>query len=379
MENSLDNFFFTTKKIDEFELNLNALFDLYLPIIGKISTCFYMLLNDYVNCADKTNCLRLNSQTVCQQLHININELVIAKNKLEAIGLLQTFVSCSNNNKILIFVLKTALHFDHFIAKPKLKSLLISSIGITNFEFIQYKNTHDYQLSNSIEITKSFNSVFDDKHLSNVSEIDLEKLYLNIQKTTSLTITIDQTSKQIIEDVYKKYHISLKEIEMTLYDSIYVIDNNNVVDANLLLQNFNKLLSGNITTTFSPISRNNKIFYGQLNPKEEQEIINNYKLINSQLYLASIFKRALNKEERNVILLLKTKYHLNEEIINVIIDFSLFKTNGKLNKKYIFKTANSIIGLGLVCVMDVINHFKKALVDNTRNITNQPNYELESL
>lgn len=380
MEKVLSHFLFTTKKIDEFALNLIALYDLYLPIVGKTSICFYMLLNNYVCCSNKTDCLSLNSQAICQQLHININQLIDAKDKLEAIGLLQTFVSCSNNNaKIYIFVLRTPLQFDHFITNPKLKSLLISSIGSTNFEFLQYKYSHDSQLNNSIEITKNFSSIFNDENLKNIPEIDWNKLYLNIQKTTSLTITIDQTSKQMIQDIYKKYRISIKDIEMTIYDSIYVVDNNNIVDPNLLLQNFNKLLSGNITTTFSPISRNSKIFYGQLDENQEQKIINNYQLVSPPLYLSSIFKRPLDEKEKNIIFLLRTKYHLNDEIINVIIDFSLFKTNGKLNKKYILKTANSINGLGLDQVSEVINHFKKALVNNTKTINDQINYKLESL
>lgn len=380
MEKVLSHFLFTTKKIDEFTLNLVSLYDLYLPIVGKTSVCFYMLLNNYVCCSNKTNCLSFNSQAICQQLHININQLIEAKDKLEAIGLLQTFVSCSNNAaKIYIFVLRTPLQFDHFITNPKLISLLISSIGSTNFEFLQYKYSHDSQLNNSIEITKNFNSIFNDKNLKNIPEIDWNKLYLNIQKTTSLTITIDQTSKQMIQDIYKKYRISMKDIEMTIYDSIYVVDNNNIVDPNLLLQNFNKLLSGNITTTFSPISRNSKIFYGQLDENQEQKIINNYQLVSPPLYLSSIFKRPLDEKEKNIIFLLRTKYHLNDEIINVIIDFSLFKTNGKLNKKYILKTANSINGLGLDQVTEVINHFKKALVNNTKTINAQINYKLESL
>ncbi len=380
MEKVLSHFLFTTKKIDEFALNLISLYDLYLPIVGKTSICFYMLLNNYVCCSNKTDCLSLNSQAICQQLHININQLIDAKDKLEAIGLLQTFVSCSNNNaKIYIFVLRTPLQFDHFITNPKLKSLLISSIGSTNFEFLQYKYSHDSQLNNSIEITKNFSSIFNDENLKNIPEIDWNKLYLNIQKTTSLTITIDQTSKQMIQDIYKKYRISIKDIEMTIYDSIYVVDNNNIVDPNLLLQNFNKLLSGNITTTFSPISRNSKIFYGQLDENQEQKIINNYQLVSPPLYLSSIFKRPLDEKEKNIIFLLRTKYHLNDEIINVIIDFSLFKTNGKLNKKYILKTANSINGLGLDQVSEVINHFKKALVNNTKTINDQINYKLESL
>lgn len=365
-------FFFNAKKASDYRLNLTSLYDLYLPIVGQTATNFYMLLNNMVEANTKNCDLTFNSNLICRQLNTTTDELNSAREKLEAIGLVSTYVSTNaNNDKILIFVLNSCLDYETFIANPKFKALLINQIGTINFEYLEYKFMPEQQLSEAIEVTTSFEKVFDTDNLKDVSTIDFDTLYKNIQKTTSLPIVIDDQCKKIIQDIYMKYQLSLHDVEMVIYDSINDINGYSQTNANLLIHNFNRLINGKVNVSLVEITRDFKVFYGQLNQQEEAKIINDYKVCNSELYLSSIFKRYLNKEERNTIATLRTKYHLKDEIINVLLDFSLFKTNGKLNRKYITKAANSINGLGLNDCAQVINHFKKALVGNTAS------YEVE--
>jgi len=372
-------FYFTAKKVAEYKLNLNSLYDLYLPVVGQTATNFYMLLNNIVN--DKNSNLTFNSESICKQLEVTNAQLVEAKEKLEAMGLISTYMSVNNNkDQILIFVLNSALGYDEFISNPKFKALLINKIGTTNFEYIEYKHAQSIDLTDAIDVSSSFDKVFNDAEIKKVRLIDFEKLYKNIQLATSLPIVMDDSCKNIIQDVYAKYAISLKDIEMVIYESIYDMNGHNEVNANLLLQNFNKLVSGNITTSLANVNRDSKIFYGLLNAQEEEKIINDYKVCSPELYLASIFKKSLSQDEKNIILTLRSKYHLNDEVINVLLDFSLIKTNGQLNKKYITKAAHSINGLGLIDAKQVINHFKKSLTDKSVNkVDEEIEYQLESI
>ncbi len=362
-------FFFNAKKSNEFRLNLTSLYDLYLPIIGQSATNFYMLLNNMVEANVKNNNLTFNSNLICRQLNISTDELVTAKEKLEATGLLSTYVSTNvNKDNIFILVLNSCLDYETFVANPKFKTLLINHIGTTNFEYLEYKFMPEQDLLEAIEVTTSFEKVFNNEQLKRVRTIDFESLYKNIQKTTSLPIVINENCKKIIENVYVKYQLSLHDIEMIIYDSINETDGHLEANGNLLIQNFNKFINGQVNISLVNINRDFKLFYGQLNQEQEDKIINDYKVCNAELYLCSIFKRSLTREEKNIIATLRSKYHLNDEIINVLVDFSLNKTNGKLNKKYLTKAANSINGLGLINSAQVINHFKKALVDNTVSI-----------
>ena len=372
-------FFFVAKKSAEYKLNLNSLYDLYLPVVGQTATNFYMLLNNMVNNTIKNQNLKFDSNNICKQLHVDLNELNDAKAKLEAIGLISTYVSMANNNdNYVIFVINSALDYEDFISNPKYKALLIQAIGTTNYEYLEYKNASDHQLADAIEVTTNFDAVFNDESLKNVRIIDFEKLYANIQKATRLPITMDDNCKNIIMDVYAKYSLSLKDVEMVIYDSIYDMNGHNEVNATLLIQNFNKLVNGNVTSSLISVNRDSKLFYGQLNQEQEDKIVNDYKLCNAELYLASIFKKPLSKNEKDVILTLRNKYHLNDELINVLVDFSLTKTNGKLNKKYLTKAAHSINGLGFVSASQVINHFKKSNMQKKSPVEAE-SYNLESI
>ena len=357
----LNTFFYTVKKVNEYKLNLNSIYDLYLPIVGQTATNFYVILSNFAENSNKNINLTFNSNDVCKQLNVSGEELVAAKDKLEAIGLLSTFISTNNkDDNILILVLKPALSYQEFISNPKLKTLLINQIGTNSFEYLEYKNAPESQLNDAIEITRTFNQVFDGQELKNVHILDFEKLYQNIHKTTSLPLVIDDNCKHIIQDVYSKYQISLKDIEFIIYDSINSMDGFNNVNANLLIQNFNRFVHKQVTTPVQSVSRDFRLFTTGLDKEMEDKIYLDYKLCNTELYLSIIFKKPLNADEKQIINILRNKYHLNDEVINVLVDFSLNKTNGKLNKKYLSKAAHTVNGLGLINSKQVVTHLKNA-------------------
>lgn len=355
-----NNFFFTVKKVNEFKLNINALYDLYLPVVGKTATNFYVILSNMAE--NNKNCdLTFNSVNICKLLNVSNEQLSAAKDKLEAIGLLSTFISTNNrNDNILILVVKPALAYQEFVANPKLKTLLFNQIGQTNVEYLEYKNAPASQLQDAIEITRSFDQVFHNQELKNLHTLDFEKLYQNIQKTTSLPLVIDENCKNVIQDVYAKYQISLKDIEFIIYDSINDMDGFNKVNPNLLIQNFNRLINKQVTAPVQSVNRDFRLFTTGLDEEMENKIYLDYKMCNAELYLSIIFKKALNSEEKQLIHNLRNKFHLSDEIINVLVDFSLNKTNGKLNKKYINKAAHTVNGLGLIDAKQVVTHLKNA-------------------
>lgn len=359
----LNNFFFTVKKVNEFKLNINALYDLYLPVVGQTATSFYVILSNMVD-NNKDQNLTFNSDAICKQLNVSNEQLSIAKDRLEAIGLLSTFISTNDKkDNILILVVKPALAYQDFISNPRLKKLLINQIGPTNFEYLEFKNAPSSQLQDAIEVTRTFDQVFANEELKNVHILDFEKLYQNIQKTTSLPLVIDENCKNIIQDVYSKYQISLKDIEFVIYDSINDMDGFNKVNPNLLIQNFNRLVNKQVTTPVQTVNRDFRLFTTGLDQEMEDKIYLDYKMCNAELYISVIFKKPLSSEEKQLVHILRSKFHLNDELINVLVDFSLNKTNGKLNKKYLVKAAHTINGLGLINAKQVVAHLKNANKD----------------
>ncbi|MCQ2748226.1 MAG: DnaD domain protein [Mycoplasmoidaceae bacterium] len=363
-----NSFFFTVKKVNEFKLNINALYDLYLPVVGQTATSFYVALSNMAE-NNKDNSLTFSSNNICKQLNVSNEELSIAKDRLEAIGLLSTYISTNNNkDNIFIFVVKPAKSYQEFVSNPKLKTLLMNKIDQAGIEYLEYKNAPESQLLDAIEITRTFDQVFNGEELKKVHTLDFTKLYENIQKTTSLPLIIDDNCKSIIQDVYDKYQISLKDIEFIIYDSINDMDGFNKINPNLLIQNFNKLINKQVVAPIQSVNRDFRLFTTGLDKEMEDKIYLDYTMCNSELYLSIIFKRSLTSDEKQLIHTLRSKFHINDEIINALVDFSLNKTNGQLNKKYICKAAATVNGLGLANAKQVVAHLRNANKDNRSKI-----------
>jgi replication initiation and membrane attachment protein DnaB len=94
-----------------------------------------------------------------------------------------------------------------------------------------------------------------------------------------------------------------------------------------------------------------------------------YQSLNAEQYLRAIVKSTLTHEQLEIINLLRSKYLLPDFIINLLVDYTLFKTNGVLNNKYITKTAQTINNLGLKSLTNVYDHF---------HFANRVNYQLET-
>lgn len=85
------------------------------------------------------------------------------------------------------------------------------------------------------------------------------------------------------------------------------------------------------------MNRNAKMFYGNLSDEELLWIFNSYQSLNSEHYYFAIKKTSLTDEEFKIINACQNVYHLNDTLINLMIDFSLNKTNGNLNSTFCIK------------------------------------------
>ena len=93
-----------------------------------------------------------------------------------------------------------------------------------------------------------------------------------------------------------------------------------------------------------------------------------YRNINSEQYLSSIQKSPLSTKQKNLINQLRNMSHLSDEIINMITDFTLYKTKGKYNENYLKKIADTINCLSLSTLEEIYNHLSNAYTASTKTI-----------
>lgn len=368
---------------DDFKLSTNFLIDLYTPIIGNLATSFYILLcNNHLYLSKNQN-LSFNFQSACRQINCSFEQLIMAKKKLEAIKLIDTFIYIENNsnNNLCQIIVNPPLNFFDFVSNQKYKTLLIDKIGIENYQYLEYKYLPSTIYKNLLNISESFDNVFSEKKLKEINIIDFEKIYMDLFKLSTKNIFISDECKRIIESVYLKFPLTLTIIENIILDSLDNVSDKNIFSCNqkFLICNLNKVIMNSphsnrlkSKSNFIRVNRSVNLFTSTISDFDSQKIINDYKLINAEQYLYSIFKKNVSIFERKIIGILKEEYLLKDEVINVIIDFSLYKTNGRLNKKYIFKIAQTFNGLNINSCELAIEHFRKNIslnsIDNTMDV-----------
>ncbi len=369
---------------NDFKLSTNFLIDLYAPIIGNLATSFYILLCNNNLYSSKNQNLSFNFQSTCRQINCSLEQLFVAKKKLEAVKLIDTFifVDHNSNSNLCQIIVNSPLNFFDFVSNKKYKALLISKIGTENYQYLEYKYSSSTIYKNLLNISASFDNVFCDNDLKKINIIDFDQIYKDLFMVSTKNIFISDECKTIIENVYSKFPLTLTAIENVIINSLDNVNDKNIFSCNpkFLICNLNKIVMSpsyfdkkRNQHNFTDVNRSFNLFTSTISNLDSQKIISDYKLFNSEQYLYSIFKKNVSIFERKIIGILKKEYALKDEVINVIIDFSLYKTNGKLNKKYVFKIARTFNGLNINSCELAIQHFRKNISLNSIDSTIEEN------
>lgn len=366
-----------------FRINYELLYDLYSPIIGSEATNLYINLFHDSQKAAKTNNLTTFLKDFQDFCGLNQNKFDELRAKLEAIGLLATYLqeNISNEEMVYHFVIKEPLSFEQFIDNQKAKHLLINSIGQLNYEKLEYMYMPSRIPSDATNVSSTFEMVFNDKDIENVKNYNFDKLYKDIAKNTSTVITLNNRCRQIIENYYENFNLSSSEIEHAIYSCIVESDTGYEADPDLLQNKLHEYVTSakNVTTiTNLKLHRNASMFIKNLSLNDKETIFNEYMNLNAEQYLSAIYKTPLITEELETINQLRKTYKIPDYLINLLVDFTIFKTNGKLNKTYITKIAKTINGLNLSTLNDVYNYFvyKNESVNQILNSTKKEETQL---
>ena len=198
---------------------------LYLPVIGMDAVMLYFMLwadldSSSIVSADFTH------QKIVSNLRMTINEVVDARSKLEAIGLIKTLVKEGNVNNY-IYELYSPASASEFLSHPILNIVLYSNIGKKEYDnLIKSFKMPRFNTSGYTDITKSFNEVFDSTCMTSY-DLSLEdirkynKLKLNINSNFDFNFLMNSMPRNI--DTNRVFTKEIKELIISL-SFIYDID-----------------------------------------------------------------------------------------------------------------------------------------------------------
>lgn len=325
---------------------------LYQPIIGGIATSLYFTLWSYLDKNEKKS-LELTHHHLMTSLGFKLEDVVIAREKLEGIGLLKTYVK-TDNIRHFIYELYSPLSPKEFIENPILNTTLYNNVGKTEYENITsgFKipriSLKDYK-----EITMLFRDVYDisDQNLityeqefisKNKGNISIEET-IDLQSVLSLIpeemLNVQSVHKDTRELIYKLsfvYNLDEDELLSILKNSL---TGKRTIDVKLLRQNARNYYEFENSGKLPSIVYKNQPEYLRKpvgDTSKRAKIIYTFETTSPYVFLASKYKGVQPpKTELMILEILAIEYQLKPGVINVLIDYVLKINNNKLTKKYV--------------------------------------------
>ena len=352
------------------DFDLKVLIRLYQPIIGYTATSLYLtLLNE--NSLSPVVATNRTHKRLFALMQINKTDFLLARKKLESIGLLNTKIK-ENENKIeldYLYALQSPKTPNDFFNDTVLNSLLLKSLGEDEFYRTQYFYS-DYQPQNDdyIDISSSFEESFIIKPASikNLSQHYSEKVTKNVVSNLNMDAFVVKMTEHLIPkslftSAVKKeiarvkmlFDLNEKQLENCVLSSIQ-IDENQKKKINLML--FNQEAEKCIQST--PVLEQPKdetsdlfLFAKHLDDSDP------YDYYKGLLHIPSLFK--------NDLYLIKQLQDakMTSGMINAVLYYCVKNKKSDYNfNGYVQKVASSVIKEKCQNAYQVLNYLKKALV-----------------
>ena len=315
---------------------------LYQPLIGMEATALYLTLNSELDQMTLTKSPSLISR-LCKLSGFSLNSLQESFDKLEAVGLVCSYVKQTNDNRYL-FDLKMPLSPQEFINHQILNRLLKDRLKDEYEKTIAIFQTYNVNLNDYQEMTASFTDVFEIHHhekkykqkIHNSIEnsYDLTLFYQGIENLQLSKKMFDQEDEKIIQQLGILYHINALDMQDLVKQSM--IENH--LNSRLLAQNcrnyYDLKMPEKFTEVFhkqSPLLQSEKQGESSLQKHIYYlENISPYDLLKDKMGGKEPLKRDLQVVESVL-----TTLQLEPGVVNVLIETTLQKCNQSLPKNFI--------------------------------------------
>lgn len=349
---------------------------LYLPIIGPLPITLYnILLNDL----DKLQIISEVSThaKILSSLHISTNELTEARNVLEAIGLLKTYLKTDSINNY-IYELYSPVSAHEFFSHPIFNIVLYNNIGKIEYDkLVTYFKMPKVNKEGYTEVTHSFSEVFDavpytSYNQSSDSIRKYNKLKLNINSSFDINFLIESIGEHIDKKVFTKdlqeliislaflYDIDVTRMQSIIRTCINERGSINREELRKTCRNHYQFDHNGLLPTViersqpeylrKPIGDNSKI----AKMIYTFETISPYDFLKSKHNGSEPMKRDIKLLEDLII-----DYKLKPGVVNVLIDYVLKTNDNKLNRAFIETIAGQWSRSKIETVEDAMEIAKK--------------------
>lgn len=366
----------------------NLLILLYQPIIGSTSISLYYTLWSYL---DKSEVLS-NEWThhhILRDMMISNSELADAKERLEAIGLLKTYLKKGNVNSY-VYELYSPISASEFINNPLLNIALFNAVGKLEYDrVVSYFKIPKINLKEYEDITKKFSDVFDYSNIPMSENLIYDLKKSSYRKLEILSkIDINTIISLISDDVLNKKSLT-KDTKDFLYKISYIYNYDNddmielirnsisekhTIDKKLLQENANKYYRYDNMGKLPSIIYKNQPEYlrkDNLDTSNRSRMIHLFETTSPYEFINSKYKNSNpTSSDLSIISYLLIDLNLKPGVVNVLIDYVLKINNNKLIKSFVEVIASQWSKSGIETVEDAMNIAEKEY-KKKKNITSK--------
>lgn len=163
---------------------------LYQPLIGPISTSLYLTFRHQIG-KNRLTSKPVTHYFIMNMLNLGLAEIYQARLKLEAIGLMDTYVKDGENRRSFVYKLKSPLSPGEFFSEPILSGFLYQQLGKKMYERLyQFFADKRMNLVEHERITRDFQDVFTTNLRPLQPDMEIESTLQLPQKGETGAITV---------------------------------------------------------------------------------------------------------------------------------------------------------------------------------------------
>ena len=227
---------------------------LYQPIIGSNSISLFFTLWSYLDKLELMS-IECTHHHLMMSMRNRLEEIIEAREKLEAIGLIRTYIKKDNINNY-IYELYSPLNPYEFLNNPILSVSLYNNVGKVEYEKLkEYFKIPRFNLRDYEDISCNFSDVFEVSNISSfenmtndlkrvninklslVSKIDLENVISLIPDEMLNIRSITRDTKDLIYKLSFIYNLDDEQMSELIRNSL---SDKKTIDKNLLRENSRK-------------------------------------------------------------------------------------------------------------------------------------------
>lgn len=375
---------------------------LYQPIIGHTAVSLYLtLIDDLEKMEFMSN--ELTHHHLMSTMQLKLTDIIIAREKLEAVGLLKTYVKEDHVNNY-VYILYSPLSVSDFFSHPILSVVLYNNLGKKEFEkLISYFKVPKINLKDYKDITASFSTVFNvvsgnvivdndnviKKNIGSIrmdEKIDFDLLISSIPKNLVSEKCFNDDTKDLINSLAFTYNIDDLNMQGLVRNSL---NEKGLVDKNELIKscrNFYEFDNAGKLPTLIYSKQPDYLKTPSGDNSNRAKMIYTFENVTPYDYLRSKYGMGEpTMRELQIIEDLMVKQKMKPGVVNVLISYVLKVNNNKFTRSYVETVASQWCRLNIETVEDAMavaekEHKKiKKLMEKPNKVENKTTSKKEEL